>query len=180
MLCAVGRRLYPRYLIDLVEICRQGAGLLRGTMNNAEYPESSLIRSSPPQCFASVFSPRDFRHLCFSLHEATGSCSSAKKPASASRPLYAGRRLPSHQALDRLVPERPYASGFDAVWIFNDACSVGSLSFVSPTHTYSRCFPELGSNAHHHGSLPQRLGVRSAPENRSRGACPHLFRSFST
>ena len=26
MLCAVGRRLYPRYLIDLAEICRQGSG----------------------------------------------------------------------------------------------------------------------------------------------------------
>src|SRR5258705_12938672 len=30
-------------------------------------------------------------------HQSTGSCSSAQKPASVSRPLYAGRRLPSHQ-----------------------------------------------------------------------------------
>ena len=35
---------------------------------------------------------------------ATGSCSSARKPASASRPLYAGRRLPSNQAPDKLIP----------------------------------------------------------------------------
>jgi hypothetical protein len=108
------------------------------------YPASSLIRSSPPQCFASVLSPRGFRHLCFSLGiETTGSCSSAKKPASASRPLYAGRHLSSHQAPDRLIPEGPYASGFDDIRIFNDACSVGSLAFVSRTHTCSRSFLEL-------------------------------------
>jgi hypothetical protein len=144
---------------------------------------SSLLRIGPPQCFASVLSPHGFRHLCFSLGiEATGSCSSAKKPASDSRPLHAGRRPPSHQAPDRLIPEGPYAPGFDDIWIFNDASSMGLLSFVSRTHTCSRCFLELWLQR----SPPWLFttaawsGLRPAPESRSRGAFPHLFRSFTT
>src|ERR1700687_4259135 len=75
------------------------------------------LRIGPPQCSASVLSPRGFRRLGFSLAiRATGSCSSAQEPASESRPLYAGRRLPSHQAPNRLVPEGIHAPGFD------DAC----------------------------------------------------------
>src|SRR6202022_1935797 len=57
--------------------------------------------------------------------------SSAQKPASNSRPLYAGRRLPSHQAPDRLVPEEIHASGFGDAKLLNDASSMGSLSFVN-------------------------------------------------
>src|SRR5207344_389905 len=58
--------------------------------------------------------PRGFRRLSFSLAiEATGSRSSARKPALVSRPLYAGRRLPSHQAPGRLVPGDRNAPGFD-------------------------------------------------------------------
>jgi hypothetical protein len=60
-----------------------------------------LIGPSP--CSASVLSPRGFRRLRFSLAiSALVSCSFTQKPASGSRPLYAGRRLPSHQAPDRL------------------------------------------------------------------------------
>ena len=63
------------------------------------YEPSSLLRVGPPQCSASVRSPRGFGRLGFSLNiRATGSCSSAQQPASASRPLYAGRRPLSHQA----------------------------------------------------------------------------------
>src|SRR5207245_10981624 len=88
------------------------------------YVSSSLLRIGPPQCSASVLSPRGFRRLGFSLAiRATGSCSSAQKPASDSRPLYAGRRPPSHQAPGRLIPEGPNASGFDDPMIFNDASS---------------------------------------------------------
>src|SRR5260221_8517079 len=38
------------------------------------------------------------------------------------------------------------------------------------------------SNAHHHGSLPPAAwsGLGPAPESRSRGALPHLSRSFTT
>ena len=124
------------------------------------YGPSALIRIGPPQCSASVLSPRGFRRLGFSLGiRATGSCSSAQKPAFDSRPLYAGRRPPSHQAPGRLIPEGPYAPGFDDPMIFNDASSKGSLSFVSRMLTCPRSSLSFRSNAHHHGSLPQQLGV---------------------
>src|SRR5207302_3808712 len=52
------------------------------------YEPSSLLRVGPPQGSASVRSPRGCRRLGFSLRiRATGSCSSAQQPASASRPL---------------------------------------------------------------------------------------------
>jgi hypothetical protein len=115
-------------------------------------------------------------------HQSTGSCSSTQKPASDSRPLYAGRRLPSHQAPDRLVPEGLHASGFGDAKLLNDASSMGSLSFVFRTHTCSRsCLKLLLQRS------PPRLftaaawsGLRPAPESRSRGAHPHLSRSFTT
>jgi hypothetical protein len=75
-----------------------------------------------------------------------------------SRPLYAGRRLPSHQAPDRLFPEGIHASGFDDAKLLNDASSTGSLSFVFRMHTCSRSCLELLLQRHH-GSLPQQLGV---------------------
>src|ERR1700704_1692611 len=69
------------------------------------YQPSSLVRVGPSQCSASVLSPRGFYHLCFSLYiGTTGSRSSTQEPGSASRPLYAGRRLPSNQVSGRLVP----------------------------------------------------------------------------
>ena len=115
-------------------------------------------------------------------HQSTGSCSSTRKPASNSRPLYAGRRLPSHQAPGRLVPEGIRAPGFDDIKLLNDASSVGSLSFVFRMHTCSRSCLELLLQR-----SPPRLftaaawsGLRPAPESRSRGACPHLSRSFTT
>jgi hypothetical protein len=56
-------------------------------------------------------------------------------PASVSRPLYAGRHLPSNQASDRFIPERVLTAGFDDICLFHDAWSKGLLSFVSRTHT---------------------------------------------
>ena len=81
------------------------------------------------------------------------------KPASASRPLYAGHRLPSHQAPDRLVPEGLHAPGFDDAMLLYDASPMGSLSFVSRMLICSRSSLSFSSNAHHHGSLPQQLGA---------------------
>ena len=124
------------------------------------YEPSSLLRVGPPQCSASVRSPRGFRRLGFFLNiRATGSCSSAQQPASASRPLYAGRRPLRHQAPSGLVPGAPYSPGFDGTCFLNDASSKGSLSFVSRMHTCTSLFSRFSSNAHHHGSLPQQLGA---------------------
>ena len=81
------------------------------------YEPSSLLRVGPSQCSASVHSSCGFGRLSFSLSiGATGSCSSTRQPASASRPLYAGRRSRSHQAPRELVPGEPCAPGFDDTW----------------------------------------------------------------
>src|SRR5467141_3803978 len=142
------------------------------------YEPSSLLRVGPPQCSASVRSPRGFGRLGFSLNiRATGSCSSAQQPASASRPLYAGRRPLGHQAPRGLVPGGLYARGFDDTYFLNDASSKGSLSFVSRMLTCTGLYPRFSSNAHHHGSLPQQLGsvwdllLKADPEGPSLISC---------
>jgi len=123
------------------------------------YEPSSLLRVGPPQCSASVRSPRGVGRLGFSLAiRATGSCSSPEQPASASRPLYAGRRPLRHQAPRELVPGGLSAPGFDDTCLLNDASSKGSLAFVSRMLTCTSFFSRFSSNAH--------------------GAFPHLLRSL--
>jgi len=56
---------------------------------------------------------------------------------SKSRPLYAGRRPPGHQASGGLVPGWRNGPGFDDTYVHNDASSEGSLSFVFWTCTCS-------------------------------------------
>jgi hypothetical protein len=86
------------------------------------YQLSSLLRVGPPQCSASVRGPRGFCHLGVSLGiRATGSRSSAREPRSESRLLHAGRRLPSNQVPDRLVPRDRNTPGFDDYSLDYDA-----------------------------------------------------------
>jgi hypothetical protein len=104
---------------------------------------------------ASRFSPL----VLLPCHQWAGSCSSAQKPMSDSRPLYAGRRPPSHQAPGGLVPEEIHAPGFD------DAC------FLTTRLRRVHCHSSFGhspaqslalsfwSNAHHHAFWTQQLGV---------------------
>jgi hypothetical protein len=150
------------------------------------YEPSSLLRVGPPQCSASVRSPRGCGRLGFCLNiRATGSCSSAQQPASASRPLHAGRHPLRHQAPRGLVPGGLYAPGFDETYLLNDASSKGSLSFVSRMLTCTGLYPRFSSNAHHHGSLPQQLGsvwdllLKAEPEGPSLISCaachPHGY-----
>ena len=147
------------------------------------YPTSALLRRSPPQCLALVLSPRGFSRLCFSLDiKALVPAVPRKSLLSDSRPLYAGRRLPRNQAPDRLVPEMASASGFDDIKIFNDASSrvhFRSSFGHSPAQGLALNFllqrspPWLFTAA-------AWSGLRPAPESRSRGARPHLSRSFTT
>jgi hypothetical protein len=85
---------------------------------------SLFLRVGPSQFSASVLLPCGFGRLGFSLNIGpTGSCSSVPSPASASRPLYAGRHLLSHQAPSRVIPGTHYAPGFDNTGVLNDASS---------------------------------------------------------
>src|ERR1700730_9075602 len=125
-------------------------------------PITSLLR-----CYGSVrpSAPRRdsrlavVRRLSFSLGiGATGSCSSAQKPASDSRPLFAGRRLPSHQAHGRLVPGSTHVPGFDDDLHLRRVFEGFTFVRLSDAHLL-KVRLELSSNAHHRGSLPQQLGV---------------------
>ena len=72
---------------------------------NTGYGGYSLVQIGPPQTPTSVISPRGFFPLgLLPSHQGSGSRSSTRKPVSDSRPLYAGRRPPSHQAPGGLVP----------------------------------------------------------------------------
>src|SRR5215472_6126277 len=107
------------------------------------YGPSSLLRVGPPQCPASVLSPRGFGRLGFSLHiGATGSCSSVPPPVSASRLLHAGRHPLSHQAPSRFIPGEIHAPGFDDTWLLNDASSKVHLR-SSLGYAPARVFPAL-------------------------------------
>jgi hypothetical protein len=123
------------------------------------YRPSTLQRAGPPQCSASVRSPRGFSHLCFSLGiRAPGSRSSARKPESDSRPLHAGCHLPNTQVPGRLVPEVEDAPGFDRRVFSLRRVIEGSLPFVSLTLTCSRyrldaLTPTLTTDGLHRSSL---------------------------
>lgn len=70
--------------------------LTRPLRSTAITAPSSLLWVGPPQLAASVLSPRGFRPLVLPWHQQASSCSSAQKPVTNSRPLYAGRRPHSH------------------------------------------------------------------------------------
>src|ERR1700745_2924127 len=147
------------------------------------YRPSSLLLIGPSQCSASVFSPRGFRRLCFSL------VIRALVPAVPHRSLHPVHApstpvtvCPVNQVPDRLVPVELLATGFD------DACFLTTrrrrVCFRSspgrtPAQDHAPSFP---SNAHDHGFLTTAAwsGLGPAPESRSRGACPHLPRSCTT
>src|SRR5208337_2951727 len=60
-------------------------------------------RSAPVSC-SSTLASRLSPLALLPWHQEPGSCSSTRKPVSDSRPLYAGRRPPRHQASGGLVP----------------------------------------------------------------------------
>src|SRR5580698_10363561 len=94
------------------------------------------------------------------------------------------RRLPPAQSsgLTRACPRRHDHLWFRQLLIINDASSKGLLALVFPTLTLPRVLPETLTRR-----SPPRLftaaaqaGLKPAPENRSRGAYPHLLCSFTT
>src|SRR6202451_4908122 len=126
--------------------------LTRSLCSGSITEPSTLVRIVPPQCSTSVLSPRGCDHLCFSLCiRTTGSCSSVRKPASNSCPLYAGRRPPSNPISCRLFSEVPFASDFDGIVVFTTRDRRGCLR-SSHSPSAARFSPYFSSNAHDHDS----------------------------
>ena len=113
-------------------------------------------------------------------HPRAGSRSSAQQPVSGSRPLYAGRRPPGHQAPGGLIPEMWTASGFDGTYGYRRVFE-GLLPLGFRTPTCPRSIPGLLIRRSPPRLLTAaaRTGLRPAPESRSRWAYHHLLRSFA-
>ena len=113
-------------------------------------------------------------------HPRAGSRSSAQQPVSGSRPLYAGRRPPGHQAPGGLIPEMWTASGFDGTYGYRRVFE-GLLPLGFRTPTCPRSIPGLLIRRSPPRLLTAaaRTGSRPAPESRSRWAYHHLLRSFT-
>ena len=134
-----------------------------------------------PQLLASVLSPRGCAPLVLlPWHPRAGSRSSAQQPVSGSRPLYAGRRPPGHQAPGGLIPEMWTASGFDGTYGYQLVFE-GLLPLGFRTPTCPRSIPGLLIRRSPPRLLTAaaRTGLRPAPESRSRWAYHHLLRSFA-
>jgi hypothetical protein len=117
------------------------------------------VSSTPFDQYVGATGPSTYGGGGSPLPSGAGSCSSAEKPMSDSRPLYAGRRPPSHQAPGGLVPEEIHAPGFD------DACFLTTRLRRVHCHSSFGHAPAQGpalsfwSNAHHHAFWTQQLGV---------------------
>src|SRR5262249_22417842 len=139
---------------------------------------ASTGRSAPDPGFgtlASQFWPLQL----LPWHPGTGSCSSTRKPASASRPLYADCYLPSTQVTDRFIPECERLRFWQCLKPFGASPRVCSRSSLE-------CSPARISFGLLIQRSPPRLlnaaawtGLGPAPESRPRGARPHLSRSLS-
>jgi hypothetical protein len=105
----------------------------------------------------------------------------AQKPASDSRPLYADRHLPSHQASDRLIPEEfiPLVltvpillRAFRQRVHFRSSFGYSPAQGSCPEPLLQRLSPWLFATVAWSGLGP-------APESRSRGAYPHVSSGFT-
>ena len=98
------------------------------------YRPSSLLRAGPPQVSASVLSPHGFHHLNFSLGiRALVPVVPHKSLDRVHAPYTPVCRTPSSQAPGALIPETPFAPGFDSTLIRR--VNEGFVFAVSPNHT---------------------------------------------
>src|SRR3954464_14271117 len=141
------------------------------------YPASTVLRTRPPLCLASVLGSSGVCPLEVSLGiEATGSHVPHKSLSLVSRRLHAGRRSASRQASAELCRRpttgawfwrRPYA--------FDTSATVHSRS--SDQRTPDGIAPAFCRNAHHPGHWTDAAcgGLDPDPAIRARGADPHLL-----
>jgi len=120
---------------------------------------STLVRIGPPQTPTSVLSPRGSRRLGFSLRI------SGLVPA-VPRESLCPTHAPSTPVAARPVIRHPAGSSQDDETILVSA----ALKFITTRlrrvhfrssfgHAPARFDPNFSSDAHHHGSLPQQLGL---------------------
>ena len=129
------------------------------------YRPSSLLRAGPPQVSASVLSPHGFHHLNFSLgiralvpvvphksldrvHAWLAARYRTTRYLSA---LYAGCRTPSSQAPGALIPETPFAPGFDSTFKYRRVIEGFAFARLPEPYLPGDASPDFDSNAHHRG-----------------------------
>src|SRR5215831_16070145 len=110
-------------------------------------------RSAPTCCFGTLAS-RFWPLVLLPCHQQAGSRSFAQKPVPDSCPLYAGRRPPSHQAPDGLVP------GVEIAPRCNFGASNGSSGGVSPGERRRARSQPLTAQSLSSGSCFLRLPAR--------------------
>jgi hypothetical protein len=144
---------------------------------------SSLLQAGPSQTNASVLSPRGFLPLCFSLgidglvpavpHKSLCRTHAPYTPAAA-RPVIRLLAGLSQQTASPLVSTAPdtLTTRLRRVCLrssFRHSPAPGSCPGLFTRRSPPRLF-----------TAAARAGLRPAPESRSRGARPHLLRSFTT
>jgi hypothetical protein len=123
------------------------------------YEPSTLLRTAPPLCPASVLSSSWGIHLDFSLNIRT---TASRVPHKSLNQIHATFMPDTAQAVDRLSP--------GLILAFNKPPVLMSSDFFSTPHQWFVCTHLSGShltrsksclflNAHHTGSLPMQLKV---------------------
>ena len=121
---------------------------------------SSLLRIGPPQCSASVLSPHGFRRLCFSLNIRA---LVPAVPRKSQHPTHAPSTPVAVCPVIRRLTDLSQ-KGFTLLVLTTPSFLTTRLRWVHFRSSFG-CTPARGlalsfcSNAHHHGSLPQQLGV---------------------
>ena len=142
------------------QLCRTYDCLTRPLRSSPVTEPSSLIQAGPPQANASVLSPRGFLPLCFSLsidglvpavpHKSLCRTHALYTPAAA-RPVIRLLADLSQETRSPLVSTAP-----DTLTTRLRRVCFHSSFRHSPAPSRARDF---SPDAHHHGSLPQQLGL---------------------
>ena len=152
--------LWPVRRYPHLRISARGLGLSGTSTHLNALAVRHTLRIGPPQCSASVLSPHGFRRLCFSL------AIRALVPAVPRKGLHPVHAPSTPVAVCPVIRHPTDLSQWDhtPLVLTTSGFLTTRLRWVyfrsSPGHTSAQGLSlNFGSNAHHYGSLPQRLGV---------------------